>query len=167
MSFMDKKIYIAIAAIAVVLGIFGAVALVENYSIDTVVIVDSAETITEDHKRAQIVVDGLIEQYNDGIDFDSLQLGFNFNAQDPMYGFVIDMSTKDIVSHPNEELIGEDSFALINSVESEKQIISILNNDGKIWVHYDFENPQTGEIEPKTSLFELHDEYIFGSGFYN
>ncbi len=164
MNFMDKKIIIAIAAIAVVIGTLVAVAVVENYSKDTVVI---AETITEDHKRAQIVVKDLIEQYEEGVDFDALELGFNFLGKYPAYGFVIDMDTKTIVAHPNEELIGQDSFALINSVESYEQIISTLNNDGKIWIHYDFENPEDGKIEPKTSLFELHDEYIFGSGFYN
>jgi len=175
MSFMDKKIIIAIAAIAVVIGTFAAVTLVENYSIgtteidakDTVEIRESAEIITEDHKRAEIVVTDLIEQYEKDVDFDALQLGFNFLAQYPRYGFVIDMDTKIIVAHPNEELIGQDSFALKNSVESEKQIISTLNNDGKIWVHYDFENPETEELESKTSLFQVHDGYIFGSGFYN
>jgi len=165
MRLMDKKIILAIAALVVVISAFVAVALVEHYSSAEKVI--ESETITEEHKRSQLVVTWMIKQYGEGVDLDALDLKFNILGQHPTYGFVIDMATEIIVAHPNEDLIGNGTYALKNSIEPYEHIISTLNDDGKIWVHYDFENPETEEIEPKTSLFQLHEGYIFGSGFYN
>ena len=166
MRLMDNKIYI-VAAIAVAISIVATITIVSFDSSIEKVIVDSEEIITADHKNTQLVVKMLIEDYEKDIDFDALILGYNVNGKDPQYGFVINMETETIVAHPNKELIGQESFALRNSIEPYEQIISTLNNDGKIWVHYDFENPETEEVKPKTSLFQLHDGYIFGSGFYN
>ena len=61
----------------------------------------------------------------------------------------------------------QDSFALINASESEESILENLKNSDGHWVYYNFINPETGNEEPKTSWFKLHDGLIFGSGFYN
>ena len=50
--------------------------------------------------------------------------------------------------------------------ESQEQIIETLKSDKEVWVHYEFMNPETDKKEPKTSLFKMYDNLIFGSGFY-
>ena len=37
---------------------------------------------------------------------------------------------------------------------------------GEVWLEYTFQNPATGTEQHKRSLIVLHDEYIFGSGYY-
>lgn len=126
------------------------------------------EEITDDHKLATTLVNHMIKTYDEGNNQISAldgKLGFKISGAEFRYGFVID-NEGEIVAHFNPSLVGENSFALINSEESEEMIKNTLNYLGEIWVHYDFENPETEKVEPKTSLFKLHDGYIFGSGFY-
>jgi len=126
-----------------------------------------AEEITDDHELATKLVNHMIETYEEGdrqISALDGKLGFKVSGVEFRYGFVID--GEKIVAHFNPTLIGENSFAIINSEESEEMIKDTLNYLGEVWVHYDFENPETGKVEPKTSLFKMHDGYIFGSGFY-
>ncbi len=35
-----------------------------------------------------------------------------------------------------------------------------------VWVDYKWKNPETGEIEQKSSWTVLHDGYVFGVGIY-
>ena len=123
-----------------------------------------------DSKLSQTLVDEVIKKYDkEGKDLSALEnfLEFNINSKDKRYAFVIDYDTEKIVAHPNSELLGEDSFALINASESEESILENLKNSDGHWVYYNFENPESGKLEPKTSWFKLHDGLIFGSGFYN
>lgn len=123
-----------------------------------------------DSKLSQTLVNEVIKKYDkEGNDLSSLDnfLEFNINSISKRYVFVIDFDTKKIVAHPNTELLGEDSFALINASESEESILENLKNSDGHWVYYNFINPETGNLEPKTSWFKLHDGLIFGSGFYN
>jgi signal transduction histidine kinase len=126
--------------------------------------------LSEDHKTAKMIVSQVIKKYDkEGKDLSALenQLDFNVNSKLKRYAFVIDYETQKIVAHPNSELIGQNSFALINSSESEESILENLKNNESHWVYYNFTNPETENVEPKTSWFKLHDGLIFGSGFYN
>lgn len=125
---------------------------------------------TKNHKMAKQLVSiviGLYDKSNNDLSALDEKLDFNVDSKYKRYAFVIDADTKKIVAHPNADLIGQDSFALINSTESEESILENLKNNDGHWIYYDFENPNTGEIEPKTSWFKIHDGLIFGSGFYN
>ena len=125
---------------------------------------------SSDHKLAKNLVTQVIKKYDEeGKDLSALEnhLDFNVNSSLKRYAFVIDMNLTTIVAHPNAELIGQDSFALINSSESKESILENLKNSDGHWVYYNFTNPETGNLEPKTSWFKLHDGLIFGSGFYN
>lgn len=125
---------------------------------------------TDDHKLAKNLVTQVIKKYDkEGKDLSALEnhLDFNVNSNTKRYAFVIDMNLTTIVAHPNSELIGQDSFALINASESKESILENLKNSDGHWVYYNFTNPETETIEPKTSWFKLHDGLIFGSGFYN
>ncbi|MEE9339546.1 MAG: cache domain-containing protein [Methylococcaceae bacterium] len=126
--------------------------------------------VSQDSKLAQTLVEEVIKKYdNEEKELSALEnfLEFNINSTEKRYAFVIDYDTKKIVAHPNTELLGQDSFALINASESEESILENLKNNDGHWVYYDFTNPETGNEEPKTSWFKLHDGLIFGSGFYN
>lgn len=123
-----------------------------------------------DSKLSQTLVNEVIKKYDkEGKDVSALEnfLEFNINSISKRYVFVIDFDTKKIVAHPNTELLGEDSFALINASESEESILENLKKNEGHWIYYNFINPETGNLEPKTSWFKLHDGLIFGSGFYN
>ncbi len=125
---------------------------------------------SEDHKLAKNLVTQVIKKYDkEGKDLSALEnhLDFNVNSKTKRYAFVIDMNLTTIVAHPNSELIGQDSFALINASESKESILENLKNSDGHWVYYNFTNPETELVEPKTSWFKLHDGLIFGSGFYN
>ncbi len=125
--------------------------------------------VSYDSKLAQTLVDEVIKKYdNEEKELSALEnfLEFNINSTEKRYAFVIDYDTKKIVAHPNTELLGQDSFALINASESEESILENLKNNDGHWVYYNFVNPETGNEEPKTSWFKLHDGLIFGSGFY-
>ncbi len=125
---------------------------------------------TKNHKIAKQLVNIVIELYeksNKDLSLLDNKLDFNVDSQYKRYAFVIDADTKKIIAHPNIDLLGQDSFALMNSTESDESILENLKNNDGYWIHYDFVNPNTGKIEPKTSWFKLHDGLIFGSGFYN
>ncbi len=125
---------------------------------------------TKNHEIAKKLVNIVIELYeksNKDISLLDNKLDFIVDSQYKRYVFVIDADTKKIVAHPNVDLIGENSFSLMNSSESEESILENLENNDGYWIYYDFVNPKTEKIEPKTSWFKLHDGLIFGSGFYN
>ena len=162
--------------------IFGIATVIVALAISALIINDMDKPISKplqdpgllvesyDSKLSQTLVDEVIKKYdNEGKDLSALEnfLEFKINSTSERYVFVIDYDTKKIVAHPNSELLGEDSFALINASESEESILENLKNNEGHWVYYNFENPETGNLEPKTSWFKLHDGLIFGSGFYN
>lgn len=160
--------------------IFGIVTVIVAASISVLIInnfdkpipkpLDDPGLLVEsyDSKLSQTLVNEVIKKYDKG-DLSALEnfLEFKINSISERYVFVIDYDTKKIVAHPNTELLGQDSFALINASESEESILENLKNKEGHWVYYDFINPETGNEEPKTSWFKLHDGLIFGSGFYN
>jgi len=162
--------------------IFGIATVILALAISALIINDMDKPISKplqdpgllvesyDSKLSQTLVDEVIKKYdNEGRDLSALGnfLEFKINSTSERYVFVIDYDTKKIVAHPNTELLGEDSFALINASESEESILENLKNSDGHWVYYNFINPETGNEEPKTSWFKLHDGLIFGSGFYN
>lgn len=173
MSF-DIKITIIIIAIVVAAGASLYISL-GNFDGSISLIADSDKeksllVETENHKLAQQVVTIIINTYEKSdkdLSILSNSLDMNINSKHKRYGFVIDFDTQKIVAHPNPDLIGQDSFALINASESKESILENLENSEGHWIYYEFTNPNTGNIEPKTSWFKLHDGLIFGSGFYN
>lgn len=174
---MSLNIKLTIIIIAIVIAAGASLYIsIGNFDDSISLIVDSDKiekpllVETKNHQLAQQVVTIAINMYEKSDkDLAALDnsLDMNINSKYKRYGFVIDFETKKIVSHPNPDLIGQDSFALINSSESPESILESLENNEGHWVYYEFTNPATGNIEPKTSWFKLHDGLIFGSGFYN
>ena len=80
-----------------------------------------------------------------------------------LYVFVFD-GDGTIVSHGvDESLIGVDATQLadVDGKKFVQEMLSDASMDGT-WVDYKWEDPMTGEIEPKSSWVVLHDGYVFG-----
>jgi len=84
------------------------------------------------------------------------------------YSFVLDEKLEFILAHPREELIGTSPTGGINSADiSINEMLYRLDQHGSTWVYYEFYNPETGNVDPKTTYFEKDGEYVFGAGFYS
>lgn len=81
------------------------------------------------------------------------------------YPFVIDMDGI-IVAHGSiPSHVGDE--ATISMLENWDEILEELVDTGYSTASYVFNNPATGNEEPKQSMLVLHDDYIFGSGIYD
>ena len=126
---------------------------------------------SENYQNAQMIVNVVIEIYdknNQEIESLDNMLGFNINSVNKKYVFVYDEETKNIVAHPNPDLIGQNVFEeLINSIDPVSQIHSELSGDGESIMRYQWMNPDTLKEEIKTSYLKLHDGLVFGSGYFD
>jgi len=176
---MNKGYLITIAMVAI--SVVGIVSIYASYEYSNQLvdveeipeipkIVDNTEVeLTRNHEMSEMLVNLMIENYEKGNkEISSLdkKLGFKITGVGMRYGFVLDENEM-IVAHYNPKFIGQKNIAMSISIESKDQILSTLNNEGQIWIHYDFINPETKKIEPKTSFLKMYDGLIFGSGFYN
>ena len=87
---------------------------------------------------------------------------------DPHYPFVLDADTKSVVAHgafPNER-VGTPSMILVD--QADRPALEILADlqDGGTWIEHEDRVPGTDIEERKRSYLQLHDGYIFGSGYY-
>lgn len=101
------------------------------------------------------------------IEFDGMNEFHNNDSQ--LYVFVIEKESHVIRAHGvNPLLIGTSSMDSIDpdGINIGKLIDDNVTSDG-VWVEYKFLNPETEQIEPKTSWIILHDGYIFGAGIYH
>ena len=60
--------------------------------------------------------------------------------------------------------VGDPSVIALS--EQWDSVLAELDESGMAKAMYEFNNPATGQVEPKKTLLVLHDGYIFGSGFY-
>jgi vacuolar-type H+-ATPase subunit E/Vma4 len=87
-------------------------------------------------------------------------------GKDP-YVFVINAETEEILAHGYPSRVGEETKVLHNADESFTTIMNKLETNGETIMHYEWENPETGKTEQKTSWLKLYDGKIFGSGYLN
>lgn len=89
---------------------------------------------------------------------------------DPHYPFVLDPHTKTVVAHGAfPERVNTQSIILSQSGFTDKTPEEILTElqDGKgVWVEYAYKIPGVEFEEEKHSYLQMHDGYIFGSGYY-
>ena len=83
------------------------------------------------------------------------------------YSFVLDNNLDIILAHPREELINTPPTGLNSADISIRNIMDRLDQFGSIWIHYEFYNPETLNVDPKTAYLVKHGEYVFGAGFYS
>jgi len=176
---MNKTLLIIISMTAI-LGVGGAgmyasleyspIESQKSIELELVEIIQSEPMkLTKNHEISKLIVKNMIETYENGNqELSALDKKLGFKVSDGVglrYGFVLENEV--IVAHYIPKLIGDKSFAMDNSLEPREEIISALEKNGEIWLHYDFYNPETQRVDPKTSFFKMHDGLIFGSGFYN
>lgn len=125
----------------------------------------AARVNTSPAELSQIVVDEMIRQHhlNPTTVFDIIN---GFESTSPLYPFVLDPETREVLAHgANPARVGEISVALTNSSVPYETLANLKDGEG-IWTEYTFYNPATDMEQPKRSWIKMHDEYLFGSGYY-
>ena len=94
--------------------------------------------------------------FNDGDDWHDRDL----------YVFVVELDGTMVAHGANAALIGENLIDLTDP-SGTRLIAEIVNVEDQGWVDYQFQNPQTGEIEPKRSyVIRVDEQYAVGVGAY-
>jgi cytochrome c len=97
------------------------------------------------------------------------------NAKDPdfvqgsLYVDLRDARTGIVLAHPyNPSIVGKDLTDVpdANGKKYRREIIELAKSKGKGWVDYQYKNPATGKIEPKTTYILLVDGVVLEAGLY-
>ena len=97
------------------------------------------------------------------------------NAKDPdfvqgsLYVDMRDAKTGIVLAHPfNPSIVGKDLTDVpdANGKKYRREIIELAAAKGKGWVDYQYKNPTTGKIEPKTTYILLVDGVVLEAGIY-
>ena len=97
------------------------------------------------------------------------------NAKDPqfvqgsLYVDMRDVKTGIVLAHPfNASIVGKDLTDVpdANGKKYRREIIQLAAAKGKGWVDYQYKNPTTGKIEPKTTYILLVDGVVLEAGLY-
>jgi len=97
------------------------------------------------------------------------------NAKDPdfvqgsLYVDMRDVKTGIVLAHPyNPSIVGKDLTDVpdANGKKYRREIIELAAAKGKGWVDYQYKNPSTGKIEPKTTYILLVDGVVLEAGLY-
>ena len=97
------------------------------------------------------------------------------NAKDPdfvqgqLYIDLRDVKTGIVLAHPyNPSIVGKDLTDVpdANGKKYRREIIELAAAKGKGWVDYQYKNPTTGKIEPKTTYILLVDGVVLEAGIY-
>lgn len=132
--------------------IVAVIAVITYFAIPTL------DEITQ-REEVQLSVQKTIDSFDGTLDSVILREG-------KYYSFVVDEKLEKILLHPRKELIDTVPTALTNANIPVEEMIERLDEYGSIWVDYEFYDPITGNVEPKTSYFVSHEGYVFGAGYY-
>ena len=90
-------------------------------------------------------------------------------VQGSLYVDLRDVKTGIVLAHPyNPSIVGKDLTDVpdANGKKYRREIIELAAAKGKGWVDYQYKNPTTGKIEPKTTYILLVDGVILEAGMY-
>ena len=124
-----------------------------------------ATFIPTDEELVRGVVDEMIRLYDRDPDgaFDTIS---SFESTGDSYPFVLDPDTLKVVAHgANPDRVGVTSVVLTNSSIPLTEILTWEEGDGD-WSEYFFVRPGETVESSKISWVQMHDGYIFGSGYY-
>ena len=117
--------------------------------------------------EVQSVVDGAIRMYEAGGTDAFDEIASEVTA-DGLYPFVLDAATAQPVAYrpalSSADLLS-DTF-MSGAAKPYAQIIADLNRDGHTWVSYVFDNPDARTQQHQRTWLQLHDGYIFASGYH-
>jgi signal transduction histidine kinase len=99
----------------------------------------------------------------------------HINAKDPeyvqgsLYVDLRDIKTGIVLAHPyNPSIVGKDLTDVpdANGKKYRREIIELAAAKGRGWVDYQYKNPTTGKIEPKTTYILRVDDVVLEAGLY-
>ena len=122
-------------------------------------------------KEAQTMVElGILVFENEGAAgaFAEINAGPPAFRKRDLYLFVVDMDGLVVANSLHPDYVGRDVLDIkdANDTPIVHQMIDRATKRG-VWVDYLFEDPLTGEVEPKSSWVVRHDNYIFVCGIYS
>ena len=79
--------------------------------------------------------------------------------------FVLDAGTLEVVAHTNPDRSGSDIRDAIDIDWPLESLSDILDNHGSLWLSYQSVDPQPGSEGYIRAYLELHDGYVFASGY--
>jgi signal transduction histidine kinase len=97
------------------------------------------------------------------------------NAKDPdfvqgsLYIDMRDLHTGIVLAHPiNASIVGKDLTDIpdANGKKYRREIIELAQAKGKGWVDYQYKNPTSNKIEPKTTYILKVDDIVLEAGIY-
>ena len=146
---MQNKIQIFVVA-AIVVGVISGIGYFALPEIDQI----------DQRNQVQLSVQKTIESF-DG-DLKNIVL-----TEGKYYSFVFDEKLDKILLHPREELIDTLPTGITNANISIKEMNARLTQHGATWIDYEFYNPETGNVDSKTTYLVKHAGYVFGAGYYS
>lgn len=90
-------------------------------------------------------------------------------VQGELYIDIRDLKTGIVLAHPyNASIVGKDLTDVpdANGKKYRREIIELAAAKGKGWVDYQYKNPTSGKIEPKTTFIQRIDDVVLEAGIY-
>jgi signal transduction histidine kinase len=90
-------------------------------------------------------------------------------VQGELYIDMRDLKTGIVLAHPiNPSIVGKDLTDVpdANGKKYRREIIELAAAKGKGWVDYQYKNPTSGKIEPKTTYIQRIDDVVLEAGIY-
>lgn len=90
-------------------------------------------------------------------------------VQGELYIDMRDLKTGIVLAHPyNPSIVGKDLTDVpdANGKKYRREIIDLAAAKGKGWVDYQYKNPTSGKIEPKTTFIQRVDDVVLEAGIY-
>ncbi len=90
-------------------------------------------------------------------------------VQGELYIDMRDLKTGIVLAHPiNPSIVGKDLTDVpdANGKKYRREIIDLAAAKGKGWVDYQYKNPSSGKIEPKTTYIQRVDDVVLEAGIY-
>lgn len=90
-------------------------------------------------------------------------------VQGSLYLDMRDLYTGVVLAHPiNSSIVGKDLVDVpdASGKKYRREIIELAQNKGKGWVDYQYKNPASGKIEPKTTYILRVDDVVLEAGIY-
>ena len=90
-------------------------------------------------------------------------------VQGSLYVDMRDLKTGIVLAHPiNPSIVGKDLTDVpdANGKKYRREIIELAQKQGKGWVDYQYKNPTSGKIEPKTTYILRVNDVVLEAGIY-
>ena len=90
-------------------------------------------------------------------------------VQGELYVDMRDIKTGIVLAHPiNPSIVGKDLTDVpdANGKKYRREIIELAQKQGKGWVDYQYKNPTSGKIEPKTTYILRVNDVVLEAGIY-